>query len=69
MQSPLSTEAYVAALDAAAREQAVARQEFNGIYDRVTTSMEVNRWLALLFTGLAALGFWGLRRRREALFP
>ena len=68
-QSPLSTEAYVAALDAAAREQTVARQEFNGIYDRVTTSMEVNRWLALLFTGLAALGFWGLRRRREALFP
>lgn len=67
-QQTESDDAYAAALEASEQERAIARREFDSIYSIVTNTMEWNRWLALLFTGLAALGFWGLRRRREALF-
>lgn len=67
-QRDSSANSYNAALDAIATEQDIVRAAFNGIYATVTDAMEVNRWLTLLFTALALLGFWGLRRRRDALF-
>ncbi|MGB0386576.1 MAG: hypothetical protein ACPGWR_17340 [Ardenticatenaceae bacterium] len=63
-----STEAYRAALQATKTERDIARAEFNGIYTLVTTAMELNRVLALGFIALSALGSWGIRRRRKALF-
>jgi hypothetical protein len=62
-------QAYQAALRESGRVREIARGRFDWIYETVTLSMGVNRWLAFAFTALAVLGFWGLRRRREALFP
>lgn len=67
-QQDTSANSYNAALDAVAMEQGIVRAAFNSIYVTVTSAMEWNRWLTLLFTALALLGFWGLRRRRDALF-
>lgn len=64
-----STEAYDLALKATQAEREIARREFNNIYNLVTTMMETNRVLALLFAALALLGAWGIRRRRKGLFP
>ncbi|MDQ4078760.1 MAG: hypothetical protein M3220_21275 [Chloroflexota bacterium] len=61
--------AYARALDASEQVRQIARDTFEGIYRAVVWTMAANRWLSLLFTGLALLGFWGLRRRREALYP
>jgi len=64
-----STEAYQLALDMTAEEQKIARTEFTNIYDLVTLMMIANHLLVFLFAGLAALGAWGIRRRRKGLFP
>ena len=64
-----STEAYDLALNATQAEREIVRREFNNIYNLVTTMMETNRVLALLFAALALLGAWGIRRRRKGLFP
>ncbi|MBA3530350.1 MAG: hypothetical protein H0T73_00315 [Ardenticatenales bacterium] len=61
--------AYKAAREAARKERGIVRDRFETIHENVTTTMEINRWLAFAFTALSLLGFWGLRRRREALFP
>ena len=68
-QRTASEAAYAESLAAAAQVRDIARGTFDRIYRQVTTTMELNRWLALLFTALGLLGYRGLRRRREALFP
>ncbi len=67
-QRQSSTEAYNLVLDAAQKERKIARNEFNRIYDSVTLMMLLNHGLVFLFTALAALGAWGIRRRRKGLF-
>lgn len=64
-----SAEALAGMLAAADQERAIARAEFERIWDQVRTSMQWNLWLTVLFTGVAALGAWGLAQRRQHLFP
>lgn len=64
-----STEAYNLALEKAKEEQSIARNEFDRIYNQVALMMMLNHLLVFLFAGLAALGAWGIRRRRKGLFP
>jgi hypothetical protein len=64
-----SRTAYEAMTKAVEEEELIVRSAFDSTYITVTDWMEINLWLTALFTVVAILGAFGLRRRRMSLFP